>query len=250
MSTMNLASLRNVQAWFGSYVSGFYTDDVEVAKLIRLKEEHSRIVARHARDISESLDWESEDINLAEALGLCHDVGRFKQATIYRTFKDKDSVNHGHLGADELEASGIGKEFGSEEWALFLFAVMWHNAASVPRQSEEKWNLLVKVIRDADKLDIYRVLPPKQESDGCTPAILEAAAAGKLLRYEDLRTGDDKKIIMLSWVYDINFPWTLRQVLAAGYLDRLWAALPPEKNISNFRNRVEGHIAKKLGLCL
>ncbi|HMM23073.1 MAG TPA: HD domain-containing protein [Selenomonadales bacterium] len=246
---MDLINLRKIQAWFDSYVSGYYTRDADVAPLIQLKEEHSRLVARHARELSGSLGLEEGEVRLAEALGLCHDVGRFKQAALYRTFKDKDSVDHGRLGADELRAAGLAGEFGPEEWDLFLFAVTWHNAASVPAQPREKWNLFAKIIRDADKLDIYRVLPPKPESDGCTPAILEAAVAGHLLRYEDLRTGDDKKLIMLNWVYDINFPWTIRQVLAEGYWERLWAALPPGTAVSNFRSRVEGHIAKKLETC-
>lgn len=245
---MNLASLRKIHTWFDSYIRGFYTDDKEVAPLIRIKEEHSRIVAGHARAIAKSIGWGNDDVNLAEALGLCHDVGRFKQATIYKTFKDKDSVNHGQLGAEELNASGINIEFEPGEWEPFLFAVKWHNAASVPKHPGEKWNHLTKLIRDADKLDIYRVLPPRRESDGCTPAIIDGAAAGRLLRYEDLKTIDDKKVIMLSWVYDINFSWTMRQVLAAGYLDRLWEALPPGPGITNFRRRVEDHVAKTLSL--
>ena len=244
---MDTAVLEALYRWFNDYVKTFYTEDAPIQAMIVQKEEHSRVVAAHSRELAQSLGFDPAATRLAEAAGLCHDVGRFKQATIYRTFRDRDSVDHGRLGVEELTAEGIAARLATGDWETLAFAVRWHNAVSIPTEADDNLAAFAKLVRDTDKLDICRVLPPAPPADGCSEQLVDDFLAGRLLFYEDIKTADDRKLVMLSWLYDVHFPWTVAQMVRRGYIAGLLNALPSSPGLSAIRRRVEQAVAAKLG---
>ncbi|MDR7867980.1 MAG: HD domain-containing protein [Sporomusaceae bacterium] len=234
---METAALDNLYRLFAAYVKTFYCDDAEIQPKILQKEEHSFIVAGLSGDLARSLGLDDAETRLAEAIGLCHDFGRFRQATVYRTFRDADSVDHGRLGVEEMLAAGVSDLVRPNDWEALAFAVRWHNAAALPA-SDPRLTLHGRIIRDTDKLDICRVLPPAPPATGCSPQLEETFLAGKLLYYEDIRTADDRKLVMLSWLFDVNFSWTAREIAGRGYIDRLLASLPPSAAMPAIRDKI------------
>lgn len=214
--------------------------------MVLQKEEHSLIVAELCRKLAVDLGLDAAEKRLAEAVGLCHDVGRFKQATVYRTFNDRASVNHGRLGVEEMLTAGVAAAIAPDDWAALAFAVRWHNAAALPDQPDPRLILHGRIIRDTDKLDIYRVLPPGPPADGCSPRLVDDFLAGRPLYYQDIRMADDRKLIMISWLCDVNFPWTVREITMRGYTDRLLDALPPSPEVSAIRAKLAAYISEKL----
>jgi len=243
---VDTAALNNIYRWFAAYVRSYYSDDSTVQAMILQKEEHSLIVAEHCRSLAADLGLDDAEKRLAEAVGLCHDVGRFRQATVYRTFNDRVSVDHGRLGGEELLTAGVPAELAPQDWEALAFAVRWHNAAAMPDHPDPRFALHGRIIRDTDKLDIYRVLPPGPPEEGCSAQLVADFLAGLPLYYEDIRTRDDRKLIMISWLRDVNFPWTVREILRRGYAQRLLDALPPSPEVSAVRAKLDAYIAAKL----
>ncbi len=235
---METAALDNLYRWFAAYVKTFYCDDAEIQPKVLQKEEHSFIVAKLSRDLALSLGLDAAETRLAEAIGLCHDVGRFRQVTVYRTFRDGDSIDHGRLGVEEMLPAGVPALLAPRDWGALAFAVRWHNAAALPDNQDPRLTLHGKMIRDTDKLDICRVLPPAPPAEGCSPKLENEFLAGKMLYYEDIRTADDRKLVMLSWLFDINFAWTARELAGRGYIDRLLASLPPSAAMPAIRDKI------------
>ena len=91
-----------MKAWFDEYRHRFDSDDSTLQENIDLKAEHTRRVCEAIRDIGRSLCLSEEDLCLAEACGLLHDIGRFEQYRQYRTFADYKSQNHATLGVYPL----------------------------------------------------------------------------------------------------------------------------------------------------
>ncbi len=245
---MNTAALDFLYRWFADYVRSFYSDDPQIQAMVLQKEEHSLIVAKLSRELAADLGLDAAEARLAEAVGLCHDAGRFKQATVYRTFRDGDSVDHGLLGVEELLAAGVAADMAPGDWDALALAVRWHNAAALPDQSDPRLTLHGRIIRDTDKLDIYRVLPPGPPAAGCSQRLVNDFLAGRLLYYENIRTADDRKLVMLSWLNDVNFPWTVREIVRRGYTDRLLAALPPSPAAAAVREKVAAYVGGFPGL--
>ena len=88
---------------FKEYVKRYNPEDEKV----KLKIVHIQEVSRIARKLAEELRLDKEDIELAELIGLLHDIGRFEQIRIYHTFVDKDSINHGEYGVKVLFEDGL-----------------------------------------------------------------------------------------------------------------------------------------------
>jgi len=147
---LEISVLEGLYQWFTDYVKSYYTADQQLQAMIITKEQHTHLVARHCKDLALSLGLPAGDVLLAEAVGLCHDVGRFKQATLYRTFKDPISVNHGLLGVEELKAEGIDRRLAPDEWEILAFAVSCHNAAAIPGHPAMRPLAFAKIVRDAD----------------------------------------------------------------------------------------------------
>ena len=92
---------------FDEYVKNYNPENGK----IRLKISHIKRVASISKDIATELGLSKEDIQLAELIGLLHDIGRFEQVRIYNTFVDKNSINHGQLGAKILFEDGLIRNF-------------------------------------------------------------------------------------------------------------------------------------------
>jgi hypothetical protein len=103
-------------------------------------------------------------------------------------------------------------------------------------------NYAVRVVRDADKLDILRVLcgyfdpeaaynpvvllglPPHPEN--YTPEVLEAVLQGKAADYTKMAWVNDFKLLLLSWSFSLNFAAARQAMLRRGLLQRLEQRLP------------------------
>ncbi|MBQ1914065.1 MAG: metal-dependent phosphohydrolase, partial [Selenomonadaceae bacterium] len=73
--------LKEMHTWMANYMKSFYTEDEEVQNGIRLKELHTGYVTAHSRELAAHLGLDGHHRQLAEIVGLFHDVGRFRQYT-------------------------------------------------------------------------------------------------------------------------------------------------------------------------
>ena len=96
---------------------------------IKLKAAHIYRVADVAKQIATELNLSKEQIDLAELIGLLHDIGRFEQLRIYDTFKDGESVNHADMGVKVLKENNFIQEFCNDEkyYDIIYTAILNHN---------------------------------------------------------------------------------------------------------------------------
>ncbi len=240
-----MSGLGYLYDWFRQYVRTYYTDDKFVMDGVLLKEQHSQRVAANAVSIARYLTLDERQQAIAEVIGLFHDISRFRQITEYRTFVDAESFDHGDVGAQELVKTEILQEFSPLDREIITFAIVNHNKMVIASGNSEK-ELFAKIIRDADKLDIFRVLPPIQAGHNYSPKMIEQMKQGGVLSYTDVQTLADKRLIRLSWFYDIYFDWTLEQLVGEGWLDRQLAALPDSEDCTVIKETMKAYIAKRM----
>jgi putative nucleotidyltransferase with HDIG domain len=239
MKQEDLLALKN---WFTGYCDSFSAPIREDQQNIMVKRLHTQAVCENAMQIGRDLNLKGEDLLLAESIALLHDVGRFPQYDRYKTFNDSISVNHAALGAQVLLEQGVLRALTEQERNLIVHAVTLHNVYSVPASLDDRLLLFVKLTRDADKLDIWRIFVEYFIQDGSeratavvlglpdTPAystgILACLARGELANKLDLRTLNDFKLLQLTWLYDLNFAASLRMVREREYIDKIAGMLP------------------------
>jgi HD domain len=259
---MTPEDLKNLKAWFGTYVSGFYTDDAMHNSTIRLKEKHTEQVCRNMILLGNALGLSERDMMLAETMGLFHDIGRFKQYVVYGTFKDRESENHARLGLRELAAHDVLSGCTADEKKWITKAIACHNAREIPAGENGKTLLFIRLLRDADKLDIWRVfIDYYKERDKHPNPVVEiglpdepffsskvvaALNEDRFVRMQDLKTSGDFKLLLISWVFDLNFDYSFQLVKDRNYIEKIEATLPPSKEISAAIKHAYDYVARHL----
>ena len=243
------AVLARCERWMRDYMKSYYNEDEEIQRAMLLKEAHTGRVQDNMRDLAVHLGLSEEDTALAELMGLLHDVGRFRQFTVYRTFKDHLSEDHAAAGLKLMEEHRLLEGLLPWEASLVRFAVLWHNKKAIGPAPDACHLGYAKMLRDADKLDIYHVLEPflpSEDGSGVSPDFIEKFVAGVQCDYTMVGTEDDKKLVRLMWAYDIYFVWTLQKIQERGYLEKLVRCLPDGEKVRLGVARLRGYVEKKL----
>lgn len=233
---------------FRAFSRSYYREDQKEQKNILLKEKHSLFVAENALAIAKGEGFGANELMIAETAGLFHDIGRFPQYAKYKTFVDKVSINHGQLGADTLIAERLLSRIPQKEQDIILNAVRFHNAFAVPESLNADAALFTRIVRDSDKLDIWRIFceyfegSDEERADATTlgladgPIWSEEAVttimSKQLVNLAHVRTVNDYKLLQLSWVFDLNFKSSFRLVQESGIIGRMAAFLPVSDEIS------------------
>ena len=119
--------ISEAEKWIAAYSSSFHNEDKEAMWGIGLKEAHIGFVRRNCKELAQWLKLTEHDVLLAELIGLLHDVGRFRQWSVYRTFRDNLSEDHAELGLKVIQEQSLYKELDSEDRSILLFAISNHN---------------------------------------------------------------------------------------------------------------------------
>jgi len=239
--------LTLLRDWFSAFTRSFSSSNEEDQRNISLKIRHTHEVCRNIVQIAREETSSQPEIPVAEAIALLHDVGRFPQYARFKTFDDRISVNHGELGARIISSEGLLREFTTDEQEIITDAVKFHNAFAIPRMEVREKEFFLKLIRDADKLDIWRVFIEYYESSKAERASAAGLGLPELPGYSDdvftcllkrqvvplskVRSLNDYKLVQLSWVYDLRFRTSYALLLDREYIKRIIAHLPKTEDI-------------------
>lgn len=246
---MTLDDLKYLKDWFSGYTKSFYSSDEDDQRNIMLKVVHTENVCRNIVEIAKRQGLDENRVMLAETAALFHDIGRFPQYARYKTFRDADSVSHGRLGAETLIKEGILDGLPDDEKDLIIYTVRFHGAFSMPNTQDPERQVFLKLVRDADKVDIFRVFlkyyeSPKEERASATAfgvpdipeyskSMLSCILKGQIASYSNIKTENDFKLMQLSWIYDMNFNESLKMLEEKKYLKRIIAKLPQTDEINS-----------------
>jgi putative nucleotidyltransferase with HDIG domain len=262
---MNSDTIAQLKEWFTQYVSGYYTGESEHDRNIRLKEDHTHRVCQNILLLCRSLNLTHADSCLAETISLFHDIGRFEQYRRYQTFNDMKSENHAYLGLQVMAKHRVLSGIDLRERHLLTLAIAYHNAATLPENASECALLFMKLIRDADKLDIWKVVidyyrertenPNKTieldlpDNPVCSPEALEALRQGRFARIQDMKTLNDFKLLQISWAFDLNFNQSFQILSDQQYIERIAETLPNFPEVTVAIGHVFRHIRKMNTKC-
>ncbi|MCL5058036.1 MAG: phosphohydrolase, partial [Actinobacteria bacterium] len=85
------------------------------------------------------------------------------------------------------------------------------------------------------------------DTPGYSRALVEDLLIKKRCSYSDIKNRNDRKLLNLSWVYDINFPYTLSEIVENGFLDIMIGSLPQSSDIQAIHRHIEAYVAQRLG---
>ena len=259
---MTEENLRQIRAWFAQYCSSFYSENENDQRHFLLKEVHTRNVCANIIRLAAEEGLEGDRLLLAETVAILHDVGRFEQYHQFRTFRDSISVNHAALGAEIIREIDLLADLLPHEREVVNHAVACHNAFTIPKNSQGDQLFFLQLLRDADKLDIWRVFienfqqPVEKRSavvelgfpnePHCSQDVLEMVARRELVPLSSVRTLSDFKFVQLSWVFDLTFTESYRIVAERDIVRQLAKTLPEGEGVQQAVGTILGFVAEKI----
>jgi len=247
---------KNVINAFAEYVRNYDPSDEK----IKLKIDHTYRVAGLCQRIAESLGLSEPDVDIAWLLGMLHDIGRFEQIRRFGTFNDVQSVDHAEFGADLLFKEGLIRKFaegyyeecelarsGNEEaeqiiknnehhnkdTGLLEMAIRQHNKYRVKEDLTERQRMFCDILRDADKVDIFKVnadipmeiiydVTTEELKNGIiTKEVLESFYKKKTVLKSVRKSAVDNIVGHISLLFELVYKESYRQAKEQGYVYKL-----------------------------
>lgn len=259
---ISFRQVEDLKNWFYTYVRQFKRGADLCTENAILKENHTIRVCNEILSIGSGLELTADKMRLTEITALFHDIGRFEQYARYKTFSDGKSVNHAALGVEILKKNKVLKDFDPSMQDLICRIIGYHNRAALPADETADCLFFAKLLRDADKLDIWRVVTRHYEnSDGRRNPALEldlpdtgqisenvykSLTSHRIVEFKDVKTLNDFKLLQAGWVFDIHFEQTLYALHARKYLDIIQRALPDSEKIKDIFDMIRHYLLQKL----
>lgn len=247
---------KNVINAFAEYVRNYDPSDEK----IKLKIDHTYRVAGLCQRIAESLGLSEPDVDIAWLLGMLHDIGRFEQIRRFGTFNDVQSVDHAEFGADLLFKEGLirkfaegyyeecelaepenqedeqiikNNEYHNKDTGLLEMAIRQHNKYRVKEDLTERQRMFCDILRDADKVDIFKVnadipmeiiydVTTEELKNGIiTKEVLESFYKKETVLKSVRRSAVDHIVGHISLLFELVYKESYRQVREQGYVYKL-----------------------------
>jgi hypothetical protein len=248
--------------WFENFVDRFQFPEPEIRTGIELKRRHTFRVCAEMRELGQALELNPHDLRIAEIIALFHDLGRFEQYAIFRKYTDAHSTNHAELSVTTLQKESVLDFLDQRDLDLIYQAISYHNRALLPAIDDERTLFFTKLIRDADKLDIFwlvtdyyskphtetnaAIVTNLPDSPGFSDEIYRSVLSGEMVDYRKLKNINDFKILQSGWIFDINFIPTLKKIRDQKYLQSLRQALPEDGRLDELYTRLFNYLAEKI----
>lgn len=237
---------------FDNYISNY---DMNV-KQIRFKYHHSYRVKELMKKLALDLNLSKKEIELAEVIGLLHDIGRFEQIKKYGDCSDvKTGIDHADESCIYLFDEGHIKDFYDDEkyYEIIKDAIKNHNKYIIDKKLSGKSLLFTKMIRDTDKIDIYRVISEEYtytyDTKEISKEVLDTFNKKKTIDTHLRKSKTDTIYTYFAFIYEINFKESYKILKNGKYLEKLIPIITPtEDSVEEFeklKEKVLNYVNKK-----
>jgi len=194
---------------------------------------HSFRVMEHSYNIAKTLQLDEKEIEIARLIGLIHDIGHFEQIKIQDILKENRIIDHGDLGVEILVQNNYLRKFieESEYDRIILKAIKNHNKFKIEEGLTGKELLFSKIVRDADKLDIFYEGAEMFWTDAKqVEEVNNSTISADVMEYvikniywdkKDIKTEADDIIRFISSTFDINFKYDFEVMKRENYINKI-----------------------------
>ena len=195
---------------FNKFVENY---DMNNDNILR-KYDHSFRVMNFSIEIAKDINLKEKQIELIGIIGLLHDIGRFEQWKKFNTYSDLNSVDHANLGVDILKNNDYINNYIQDENSknIIFKAIYNHNKLKIEEDIDFNTEIICKIIRDADKLDIMQTQGNKEIPKNIK---LNKEKIKNIYLKQCCINGknaDDVDIIIkiLCFIFDLNFQYSFK----------------------------------------
>ncbi|MCD8028978.1 MAG: HD domain-containing protein [Erysipelotrichaceae bacterium] len=222
---------------FDTFVSKYDTS----IPSIRLKLVHTYEVVKVSDYLCNQLHLGDEDKQLAALIGLLHDIGRFEQWIQFHSFADYKTIDHAQYSSKMLFEQQLIRMFIKDDQydSIIKNAIEQHNKYQIDDGFDERTLLFIHLIRDADKLDNFRVKEEERiegilyrtieevNEETISPKIYEQFSYQQLIYAPNRITHIDMWLSYIAFIFDLHFKESLIYIKDNHWVERSFKRLHP-----------------------
>lgn len=216
-----------------------------------LKLHHSYRVMDISEKLASELNLSKENIELATLIGLLHDYSRFEQWNTYHTHNDYISIDHGDLAVKILFEDNKIKEFTKKEknYKKIYNAIKYHNKLKIPFLMNKENKTFCKIIRDADKLDIFYIIANRKNDEGkdiISKKVKKYFYKHKTIPHKYIKNKNNKVLQMLCLVYDFYYDSSYNYIKEKDYINKMYKNIENKEMFKEYFEYINNYIDKKI----
>lgn len=217
--------MNKIKDSFIKFVNNYDHSD----EMIMLKDIHTHEVAKLMSLLVNKLNLNERDKYLAMVIAYFHDAGRFSQVVETQSMSDK-FYNHAEKSCELIKEKKIFEDLGlnEEEKQVAHIAIFNHNKYEIAKDLDERSAFFSKLIRDVDKIDIFRVSFETRRTKffgELNKELEKEFFLEKGIKHKDVKEPSDRVAQRLAFLYDMNFKESFEILKDTKYFEKYIASL-------------------------
>ncbi len=226
-----MIDIEKAKKEFDRYVNNYDMSQYRIES----KYKHSYRVMEICGEIATRLGLSEEEIELAKLIGLLHDIGRFDQWAQYGSYNDFKSFSHGEKGAEILKDNDYIRWYIEDDSYddIILYAVRKHGIFVIDDEvADEKSLLFLKIVRDADKIDIFYEAneifwPNESDVEAINNSYVSKDYYLQIMKCKPVKSKENESALdpivrFLGFIFDFNFKASKDIIIENDYLNKLY----------------------------
>ena len=245
---------------FLSFITPFKRDPYNKDQSIEKTIEHIEKVVENILILADSLGLSENEKVVAEIAARFHDFGRLW--ILLPENSQSKITDHAEASIEWLKLNEPFNQLDNSTKNIIIQVIRNHNKPDLPQKENETVLFYIKLLRDADKLDIWRAtceyLTRKagkpnianelnlSEKGVVTPSFCKLIIEGGIPNKNDLVTFNDFIIFQMSWIFDLHFKKSFQILNQKQYVRHLYDSLPKNDSVIEIYRMLRIYIENRI----
>lgn len=245
---------------FKTFITFFKQESYNENQTLEKTIEHIEKVVDNILILADSLELSENEKIIAEMAARFHDIGR-----LWILLPGNSECNITDHAEASIEYLKVNEPFNQLEISIqniIIQVIRNHNKPDLPQKENETLLFYVKLLRDADKLDVWRatseyitrkagkpnIVNELQLSDKgvVTTSFCKIIIEGGIPNKSDLVTFHDFIIFQMSWVFDLHFKKSFQILNQKQYIRYLYDSLPKNDSVIEIYRMLRIYIENRI----
>lgn len=220
-------SSSRLMKYFEQYVKNYDMNNINV----KVKYFHCLKMMELCRDIATSLNvFNDEEIVICELIGLFHDIGAFDSVNNYHIIEENDDYSMKSINI--LFDKGLLRKITNDTKydSLIKMLIYCHNKTGIPEQFDDKLQAFCKVIQDAHKIDMFRIVINYPYLDTKIDKYPSALIYNQFKNYKQINSkildnNADNILIVISNLFGLWYKYSFEYINNNSYTKKIFNSL-------------------------
>ncbi len=227
---------------------------------IKMTFEHIERVVQNSMLLADNLELNENERAIAELTAQFHDIGRL-WIMLPENSESKIS-DHAEASIEYLNNTAAFKILDETSQNIIIQVIKNHNKSHIPDNQGDSIVFYTKLLRDADKLEVWRSTSEYIKNRSGKPAITndlnlsqkavvthafcQIIIEGGIPNKEDLITFHDFIIFQMSWVFDLHYKKSFQILNQQQYIRHLYDSLPKNDHVIEIYRMIRIYIENRI----